>query len=171
MHTQPPPPHTHTHTHTHISSSPDTQNTHLTLKRCRLTAKTHSTDRSNLIYNACVPCVCVGVRACHSVRQRRAEGVRGQNCKFESVTYHVIYLSSTTTPLLHTHTHTHTQSIHPCPTQPFIPIFRIINQHVPSYFASFLLFLSICGLHHCHPLVVKQRSPTGNLFPQPGRLQ
>ena len=114
--------HTHTHTHTHIPSSPDTQNTHLTLKRCRLTAKTHSTDRSNLIYNACVPCVSVGVRVCHSVRQRRAEGVRGQNCKFESVTYRVIYLSSATTlfsPHTHTYTHTHTVSTRAPPSHSF----------------------------------------------------
>lgn len=68
------------HKHTYIYSSPDTQNAHLTLKRWQLTAKTCFSDRSNLIYNACVKPVCVW-------KKRRAEGVRGQNCKFESVAY------------------------------------------------------------------------------------
>lgn len=53
-------------------------------------------------------------------RKRRAEGVRGQNCKFESVTYHVIYLPST-------------------PTAPLAPVLTCTRAHTQSHFHH------ICG--------------------------
>lgn len=107
-------------THTSIHSSPDTQNTHLTLKRRRLTATTCCPDRSNLIYNACVcACLCVCVECVKEkeivcVRESSCEmeisRVRGQNCKFDChiSCQSLCPLYSLSVPHTHTNMHTHT---------------------------------------------------------------
>jgi len=128
------------HTDAYICSSSDTHNTHLTLKHNGLTAKTCGSDRSNLIYNACMPCVygCVSGRigyVCQSVRRRQAEGVRGQNCKFfkchmsRHLSVHYTLFSST-----HTHRHTHLLSINLYPFHTFILLCGIISQLCLSHF-------------------------------------
>ncbi len=101
---------------------------------------------------ACVQgCACVILRGGD---EQRELGVRIVNLKVS----HIMSFIYPAPPPLHRHTCTNTHIVHLYPSEPFIPIFRIINQLVLSYFASLLLFLSICGLHHCHPLVVKQWS-------------
>lgn len=115
---------------------------------------------------------------CHSVRrdEQRELGVRTVNLKVS----HIMSFIDPAPSQLHTHmqaraytharTHVHTHAHTHNPPFPLPAIHYNLQDYQSAHSISLLLFffcfVSICGLHHCQPIVVKQWTPPGNMSPQ-----